>query len=99
MVREWCNAAGLSECSSHGLRKACARRLAEAGCSAHQIMAVTGHKTLGEVERYTRAALREGLADSALALMLARPKGEQTVVNLPQRFAKKSGNALKGKEK
>lgn len=99
LMREWCDAAGLPECSSHGLRKACARRLAEARCSTHQIMAVTGHKTLAEVERYTRAALREGLADSAMALMLARPKGEQTVVNLPQRFATKSDNMLTGKEK
>lgn len=98
-MREWCDAAGLTECSSHGLRKACARRLAEAGCSAHQIMAVTGHKTLAEVERYTRAALREGLADSAFRMLLSRPKGEQTVVNLPRRFATKSDNQLKGKGK
>ena len=40
----------------HGLRKAAARRLAEAGCSAHEIMAMTGHKSLAEAERYTRQA-------------------------------------------
>jgi integrase len=54
--RERCDEAGLPECSAHGLRKAAARRLAEAGCSAHQIMAITGHKTPAEAERYTRAA-------------------------------------------
>src|SRR5262249_34171252 len=43
-------------CKAHGLRKAAARRLAEAGCSAHEIMAVTGPKTLGEGERYTPGA-------------------------------------------
>ena len=32
--------------SPHGLRKACCRRLAEAGCSAHEIMSVSGHQTL-----------------------------------------------------
>lgn len=98
-MREWCNAAGLPECSAHGLRKACARRLAEAGASTHEIMSITGHKTLAEVERYTRAALREGLADSAMAKLIARPKGEQTVVNLPHRFARNPANALAGKEK
>jgi integrase len=40
-----------SKLSLHGLRKAAARRLAEAGCSVHEIGAITGHKTLSEVER------------------------------------------------
>ena len=44
--------------SAHGLRKAAARRLAEIGCTAHQIAAVTGHATLAEVQRYTKAADR-----------------------------------------
>ena len=58
--------AGLPHCSAHGLRKAAARRLAEAGCSAHEIMAITGHQSLKEVERYTREAGRRNLADSAM---------------------------------
>jgi integrase len=49
--REWCNSAGLPGRSAHGLRKATARRLAEAGCSASQIGSITGHKTLKEVSR------------------------------------------------
>jgi integrase len=98
-MREWCDKAGLPECSAHGLRKACARRLAEAGATTHEIMAVTGHKTLAEVERYTSAALREGLADAAMQKLLTRPNREQTVVNLPHRFAKISANALKEKGK
>src|SRR5262249_41315706 len=53
-------------CKAHGLRKAAARRLAEAGCSASEIMAITGHKTLAEVERYTRAAEQERLARRAI---------------------------------
>ncbi|WP_167858665.1 tyrosine-type recombinase/integrase [Methylobacterium nonmethylotrophicum] len=53
-------------CSPHGLRKAAATRLADAGCSPHEIMAVTGHQTLKEVERYTRAAGRRGLAKRAM---------------------------------
>ena len=53
-------------CVPHGLRKAAARRLAEAGCSASEIMAITGHKTLAEVERYTRAAEQERLARQAI---------------------------------
>ncbi len=66
--REVCREAGLADhCAAHGLRKAAARRLAEAGCTAHQIMAITGHKTLREVTRYTEAADRHGLAEAAMA--------------------------------
>ncbi len=99
LMREWCDKAGLPECSAHGLRKACARRLAEAGATAHEIMAVTGHKTLAEVERYTATALREGMADTAFAKLLSRPNREQTVVNLSTRFAKNFPNAMKTKGK
>lgn len=51
--------------SAHGLRNACARRLAEAGCTAKEIASWTGHKSLWEVERYTRAADEKKLADAA----------------------------------
>lgn len=91
-VRKWCNAAGLSECSAHGLRKACARRLAEAGATSHEIMAVTGHKSLAEAERYTAEFDRAGSADKGMAKLISRPNGEQRVANLPSRFAKKETN-------
>jgi integrase len=52
--------------SAHGLRKAASRRLAQVGCSPHQIAAITGHLTLSEVERYTRAVDQERLARSAM---------------------------------
>lgn len=59
--------AGLPDrCVTHGLRKAAARRLAEAGCSVHEIMSITGHQTLGEVERYTKAAEQKRLARAAI---------------------------------
>jgi integrase/recombinase XerD len=65
--RVWCNQAGLRHCSAHGLRKATATRLAERGATPHEIMSITGHKSLEEVERYTREAQRRVLADSAMA--------------------------------
>ena len=65
--REQCDMAGLPHCSAHGLRKAAARRLAEAGCTAHEIAAITGHASLKEVARYTEAADRKRLAVSAMA--------------------------------
>ena len=61
-------AAGLPHCCPHGLRKAAARQLAEAGSTPHQIQAVTGHTTLKEVERYTREANKKLLAKQAFKL-------------------------------
>lgn len=65
---EMAKAAELPERSGpHGLRKAAARRLAEAGASALQIAAITGHQTLAEVSRYTASAEQERLAEGAMA--------------------------------
>src|SRR5262249_9445449 len=60
--------------SASRMTRSAARRLAEAGCSAHEIMAVTGHKTLSEVERYTRAAEQERLNAAAMAKQLENEK-------------------------
>jgi integrase len=64
--RDRCNEAGLRHCSAHGLRKAAARRLAEAGCTMHEIAAITGHASLSEIQRYTKAADQKRLALSAM---------------------------------
>lgn len=69
--RDRCNEAGLPKgISAHGLRKATARRLADLGCTAHQIAAVTGHSTLAEVQRYTKAADRKRLAREAMKKLI-----------------------------
>lgn len=64
--REQCDVAGLKHCSAHGLRKAAARRLAEAGCTEHEIAAITGHASLREITRYTKAADQKRLAVAAM---------------------------------
>jgi integrase len=72
-LRDAIAAAGLPlDCQPHGLRKAAGRRLAEAGCTAHEIMAVLGHKTLAEAERYTRDADQARLAMEAIIKLEGR---------------------------
>jgi integrase/recombinase XerD len=66
----WCKQAGIPHCTPHGLRKTAATRLAEAECTTHEIQAVTGHATLHEVERYTKAARRQTMADTAMAKLV-----------------------------
>jgi len=63
-----CREAGLPKGhNAHGLRKAAARRLAEAGCTTLEIMSITGHRTIAEIERYTRSAAQPKLAASGIA--------------------------------
>lgn len=66
--REWCDTAGLpKDCHFHGLRYSAAKLLAEAGCTPHQIAAITGHKTLAMVQKYSKAAEQRRLASEAMA--------------------------------
>jgi integrase len=58
-MRDAMREAGLPpDCRPHGLRKTFGRLLADAGATAHEIMAALGHLTLAEAERYTREADR-----------------------------------------
>lgn len=50
----------------HGLRKLAATLLAEAGCSVHEIAAITGHKTLQMVQHYTKSVDQMRMATSAI---------------------------------
>jgi integrase/recombinase XerD len=63
----WATDAGLPKrCRLHGLKKGGMRRLAEVGNATHELMAISGHKTLSEVQRYTVDADRKKLADSGM---------------------------------
>jgi integrase/recombinase XerD len=66
-MRDWCDQVNLHHCSAHGLRKSTPTQMAESGATPHELMAITGHRSLDEVERYTRAANKKKLADSAMS--------------------------------
>ena len=73
---KWATEAGVpAHCRMHGLKKGGMRRLAEAGGTAHELMAISGHRTLSEVQRYTEDANRKLLADTGMAKK--RTPGEQ----------------------
>jgi integrase/recombinase XerD len=73
---DWCTAAGLEPvlCDdgkvrnyrAHGLRKAACRQLAHAGCTGPEIMAVSGHATLSEVQVYLNEVEQDRLAEAAM---------------------------------
>ncbi|MBX3476673.1 MAG: tyrosine-type recombinase/integrase [Brevundimonas sp.] len=85
--RSACVAAGVANCSAHGLRKSAATRLADAGCTEAQIMAVTGHSTTKEVQRYTAKRDQRRLATDAMA-RIGGTDHEQNLANPANRLAK-----------
>jgi integrase len=85
-----CTLAGLRNCSAHGLRKAAARRLAEAGCTEHEIAAITGHASLREVQRYTKAADQKRLAAAAMQKVRPRTEENTELSNQPQGLTKRA---------
>jgi len=94
---KWATEAGLAaRCRLHGLKKGGMRRLAEAGNTTHELMAISGHKTLSEVQRYTDDADRKRLAESGMA----KRQGQSvniTLSNLGAQSVKPTANTLKEK--
>jgi integrase len=92
---KWATQAGLPrECRLHGLKKGGMRRLAETGATAHELMAISGHRTLTEVQRYTEDANRKLLADSAMAKRVGRIENAR-LANLGAEIGKPQAKSLK----
>ena len=68
-MKGWCKAAGLDECSPHGLRKLAAISMAEGGASVQQLMAAFGWSTPGQAIHYIKKANQAKLASQAMPLI------------------------------
>jgi integrase len=68
-MRKWCDEAGLPQCTTHGLRKAIARRLAEAGIGNQGIKSITMHSDDKEVATYTARASQKLMATAAMGAL------------------------------
>jgi integrase len=70
IIRLAVKAAGLpARCVAHGLRKTALRRLAENGATEKELASISGHKSIAEVQRYTKSADQVSLARSAMKRM------------------------------
>jgi integrase len=94
---EWATKAGLRpRCRLHGLKKGGMRRLAEAGNTTHELMAISGHKTLTEVQRYTCAADKKRLAESGMAKKRTNQDDAYTNVDTSLHKQGKNARNIKG---
>ena len=85
----WVKAAGLNgrdeygrTLSLHGLRKAMARRLAEAGATPQSIMATLGHASIAMAARYSAAYDRARAADVGMEKLAAAETAPPKVVRI-----------------
>jgi integrase/recombinase XerD len=78
---DWCRQAGLKPvmCEdgkvrsyrAHGLRKASLRAAAHAGCTLHELMALSGHSSPKQLQAYLEEIEQELMADSGMVKVLA----------------------------
>ncbi|MHA7777229.1 tyrosine-type recombinase/integrase [Roseibium sp. M-1] len=92
-MRDWCDTAGLKQCSSHGLRKSAATVLAEAGATEYQLMAVFGWSDSKTARIYTKKAEQQRLARSAFAHL----ENTSEPINVPLSSTVKSSGTKRGK--
>lgn len=88
-MREWCDQAGLPECTSHGLRKLCLTRLADIeSMDVLSLAAISGHKDLRELQIYIDAADRKRRARRAIQLLEKAQKRNTRVSKRASRLDK-----------
>lgn len=83
-MRDWCDEAGLPQCSAHGLRKAGATIAADNGATEHQLMAIFGWESPKQAALYTRKANRRKLAGAGMHFIdLGDLDGVEDVTDAP----------------
>ena len=80
--RDRCNEAELKHCSFHGLRKAAATRLIDAGCDVVEAAAITGHASLKELQRYIETRDRKKAARRAMGKLISGTEVANTNIRL-----------------
>lgn len=101
MIRDAARAAGVTA-PLHGLRKLALTRLIDKGATTAQAMAVSGHKSVTEFERYIGTRNHRGLAVQAMAGRVssfmnytgARNSGDRVETQWAQRFAEVAAPAM-----
>lgn len=88
-IRQWCDEAGLPECTAHGMRKVGASIAAENGATDEDLMAIFGWVTKAQTTLYTKKARRKLIAGRAAHKLLREQKTDETVP--PAEGVEKSG--------
>jgi integrase len=86
--RDRCNEAGLKHCAFHGLRKAAATRLIDAGCDVVEAAAITGHASLKELQRYIETRDRKRAARRAMGKLISGTEVSNPIIRFDNQAKK-----------
>jgi len=88
---DWCHEAGLEPvlCAdgrtrnyrAHGLRKAALRALAHEGATGPELMAVSGHSSLKQLQEYLDEVEQERLAEAAMTKLTRKAAGSKAATS------------------
>jgi integrase len=98
-MRDWCDAAGLPHCSTHGLRKAGATIAAENGATDDELMAIFGWTTKKQTTLYTSKANRMRLADKAMHKLVPEEQTGTEIVSQASQVGKSETKTAKKRSK
>lgn len=96
-MRDWCDAAELPQCSSHGLRKAAAVIMAENGATAPELCAIFGWSKLETAEVYIRQAQKKIMVGNAFARLDEYRNRKSVSANGPKNGTETKKGKSKGK--
>ena len=80
-MRQWCDDAGLKQCATFGLGKACARRLKEAGVMEQELASVLGYANATTPHSIIGMGDRTALADAAVSSLITPSNRRQAPPN------------------
>jgi integrase len=98
-MRDWCDAAGLPQCSAHGLRKAAAVIMAENGSTAPELCALFGWSKLETAEVYIRQAQKRKMVGNAFARLDEYRNRESVSVPVPKKQSETNRRKSRAKSK
>ena len=88
--RDRCNEAGLPrDCRFHGLRKAAATRLIDAGCDVVEAAAITSHANLKELQRYVETRDRKKAARRAMHKLISGTEASNPTIRFDKAAKKR----------
>jgi integrase len=92
-MRDWCDQAGLPQCTAHGLRKLGATIAAENGATLPQLMAMFDWSTPAQAMKYIKAANQKKMSQQAMGLIASEHSLNGSVahpIGPPTQVAEKS---------
>jgi integrase len=76
--RDWCDQAGLPQCTAHGLRKLSCVRMLYAGATLSEVAKCSGHRNESQLNVYIEKVDQRRLADAGMTKLIENKSSNRT---------------------